>query len=310
LDVTYEKSPAGQKERAEESNSSHCLFKKSFVQNYAYAIRRIRSVNWHITARCNYRCKFCFSQKLNGELTSIVEAKEILTYLRSMGMEKINFVGGEPTLHPLFFEFVRFAKELDFVVSVVSNGYYLTRDIILDLKPFVDWIGLSIDSADEEVEVVLGRGKGGHVKRVLELSEMVREARIKLKINTTVTKLNWFEDMRPLIRRLKPDRWKVFQVLHISGQNDQYFGELSITEDQFSYFKSLNQGCIKGVAVVFEGNHEMIGSYFMLSPSGMVMSNLDGTNRTLKCLANIDRESLSQILNVKQYLGRGGIYSW
>jgi radical S-adenosyl methionine domain-containing protein 2 len=226
--------------------------------------QEVRSVNWHITQRCNYHCKFCFSQHLDQEVTSLETADEILRYLRRIGLEKINFVGGEPTLHPLFFEIVKLAKSMGFVVSVVSNGYYLNRDIIQKLKPFVDWIGLSIDSADEKVEVSLGRGNGSHVKKTLELAQVIHEAGIKLKINTTITRLNWKEDMRPLIRLLKPDRWKVFQVLHIFGQNDRYFGELSITNEQFSYFKSLNHEPMEGFSPVFEGSNEMLASYFMI----------------------------------------------
>lgn len=217
MKVTYNQDldPAGQNQLIEENKNTHYTFNSPIMQSHACTIQRIRSVNWHITARCNYRCNFCFSKKLNEELTNITRVKEILIYLRKMGMEKINFVGGDPMMHPLIFEFVKLAKQLDFVVSIVSNGHYWTSDIILNLKPFVDWLGLSIDSASEGVEVELGRGKGGHVKNVLELAELIHKVGIKLKINTTVTKLNWMEDMRPLIRTLTPDRWKVFQVLHI-----------------------------------------------------------------------------------------------
>ncbi len=270
----------------------------------------IRSVNWHITQRCNYSCKFCFSQKLGPEITSLESAKEILRYLRDMGMEKINFVGGEPTLHPLFFEIVMEAKAMGFVVSVVSNGYYLNPSIIQKLKPYVSWVGLSIDSADEKVEIALGRGNGGHVKRITDLADAIHEAGIKLKINTTVTKLNWNEDMRTLIRRLKPDRWKVFQVLHISGQNDTYFDQLSITEEQFSYFKTLNHEPITGFGPVFEGSNQMIASYFMISPNGLVMSNIDGANRTFLGLNEINHDNISQIIDLQQYIERDAIYPW
>jgi len=272
--------------------------------------QEVRSVNWHITQRCNYNCKFCFSQNLDQEVTSLESAAEILRHLRKIGMEKINFVGGEPTLHPLFFDIVKLAKAMGFVISVVSNGYYLNRDIIRQLKPFVDWIGLSIDSADEKIEVSLGRGNGSHVKKILELASIIHEAGIKLKINTTVTRLNWKEDMRPLIRLLKPHRWKVFQVLHISGQNDLYFDELSITDEQFKQFESLNQEPLEGLAPIFEGTQEMLASYFMLSPSGLVMSNIDGANRTFLPLAEIRPDNISQIMDVQQYLGRDAIYSW
>jgi radical S-adenosyl methionine domain-containing protein 2 len=270
---------------------------------------KVRSVNWHLTTRCNYDCKFCFSRNLDAELKDLAYAEEILEKLRVKQIEKINFVGGEPLMHPLFFDIVRLAKGMRFIVSIVSNGYYLNRDVIRELKSFVDWIGLSIESADEAIEVELGRGNGGHVRKVLALAEIIHQARIKLKINTTVTRLNWMEDMRPLIRRLKPDRWKIFQVLHINGQNDLYFDSLSITDDQFHYFKSLNQP-IEDCTAVFEGNHEMIASYFMLSPSGMVMSNIDGANRTFFSIKDVNHENISQIIDVQQYLGRGGVYPW
>jgi predicted metalloendopeptidase len=59
-------------------------------------------------------------------------------------------------------------------------------------------------------------------------------------------KLNWMENMRSLIKTLKPDRLKIFQVLHIVGQNDCYFVDLSISDEQFNYFKSMNGEMISG----------------------------------------------------------------
>lgn len=219
-------------------------------------------------------------------------------------------MGGEPLLHPLIFDIVKLAKSMGFVVSIVSNGYYLNSEVIFELSPFVDWIGLSIDSEDEAVEVALGRGNGSHVKHVTELADIVHKAGIKLKINTTVTRLNFDEDMRPLLKKLKPDRWKVFQVLHIKGQNDRYFNELSITDKQFDHFKSVNQARLGKIKTVFERNYDMIDSYFKISPGGMVISNRDGTNDSLTSLDNIDERNISEQLDVQKYVQRGGIYSW
>jgi radical S-adenosyl methionine domain-containing protein 2 len=227
-----------------------------------------------------------------------------------MGIEKINFAGGEPLLHPLFFDITKMAKHMDFTVSILSNGYYLNRDIVSKLSSYVDWIGLSVDSADEEVEVALGRGNGNHVKHIVEIADIVHEAGVKLKINTTVTRMNYDEDMRPLLKKLMPERWKAFQVLHIKGQNDRYFNELSITDKEFDHFKSVNQMCIGEIKTVFERNRDMIDSYFMLSPSGMVMSNRDGTNDSSTPLENVDKQSILKLLDVCKYAQRGGIYPW
>jgi len=279
---------------------------KSLPNNY----HQIKSANWHVTTRCNYNCRFCFSQKLGKEIDNLDYVKKILEKLNALKIEKMNFVGGEPLLHPLIFDVVRLAKSMGFVVSVVSNGYYLDKKKIFDLSPFVDWIGISVDSQNEHVEKALGRGDGNHVKHIIEIADFIHEAGIKLKINTTVTRLNWTENMQPLIRRLKPSRWKVFQVLYIQGQNDQHFSELSITDDQFEYFKSINQEPLEGTTTVFEGNDAMLASYFMLSPGGMVMSNKDGANRALIPLESVNQEKLSQVVDVDRYIQRGGNYSW
>jgi hypothetical protein len=49
-----------------------------------------------------------------------------------------------------------------------------------------------------------------------------------------VTSLNHHEDLSPLVRAMYPDRWKVFQVLPIIGQNDGIVEELLITTEQFA----------------------------------------------------------------------------
>jgi radical S-adenosyl methionine domain-containing protein 2 len=239
---------------------------------------------------------------------SLERVREVLGHLRKMRIEKINFVGGEPTMHPFFLDFIKLAKGMGFIISIVSNGYFLNREVVRQLSPFVDWIGLSIDSADEAVETALGRGNGGHVKHIVELCEIIHEEGIKLKINSTVTRLNWKEDLRPLIKRLKPQRWKVFQILHIEGQNDLHYNELSITEKQFDHFKKLNSELLEGLVPVFEKNREMLASYFMLSPSGKAMSNMDGANRTFLPLESIT--DISQVTDVDQYFGRGALYPW
>ena len=269
----------------------------------------VKSINWHLTARCNYNCKFCFSQNLDSEIKDLNSAINILKRIKAFDIKKINFVGGEPLLHPLFSKIIKVTKNMNFVVSIVSNGFYLNKSVIVELAPFIDWIGLSVDSAYEEIEMALGRGNGNHVKHITELADIIHEFGIKLKINTTVTRLNWKEDMRPLLRRLKPDRWKVFQVLHISGQNDQFFDELSITDEQFDSFKLINQQ-IEGIIPVFENNYQMIDSYFMLSPSGMVMSNREGTNRVLIPLERIANLNFSIVMDPEKYLDRGAIYDW
>jgi hypothetical protein len=54
----------------------------------------------------------------------------------------------------------------------------------------------------------------------------------------------------------------------------------------------------------------MVASYFMLSPSGMIMSNIDGANRTFFPLEDISHDRISRVLDVKLYIGRNAVYPW
>ena len=271
----------------------------------------IKSVNWHLTTRCNYACKFCFIQNLDAEIRDLKSAEEILVKLRDIGIEKINFVGGEPLMHPLLFEIIKISKGMGFVVSLVSNGYYLNRDYIYKLAPYVDWIGLSLDSSYEDVEVALGRGNGNHMKHIIEISDIIHKAGLKLKINTTVTRLNYTEDMRPLLLKINPERWKIFQILHVKGQNDHNFNELSITDMELENYRKIKQdiACIKKGTQIFERNNDMIDSYFMLSSEGNVMSNRSG-GYSLLPLRNVNKENLKYVVNYDKYIERGSIYKY
>jgi MoaA/NifB/PqqE/SkfB family radical SAM enzyme len=79
--------------------------------------------------------------------------------------EKMNFVGGEPTLHPDIDQLVLAAKEMGFTTSIVSNGARLARLLASPAGAVLDWVGLSIDSATDEGNALVGRG--GEDRRVL-----------------------------------------------------------------------------------------------------------------------------------------------
>lgn len=185
------------------------------------------AVNFHINRTCHAHCHFCFAtfRDVEGQLTP-ARARRVLELLAEAGARKINFAGGEPTLHPHLGGYLRHARGLGLTTSVVTNGARLGA--LLDLHAVdVDWVGFSVDSGDEGIEVVLGRGRGDHVARAISLADRCHAARVWVKLNTVVTRLNWHEDLTPLVRRVAPARWKVFQVLPVGGQNEGGVGPLS-----------------------------------------------------------------------------------
>lgn len=271
------------------------------------------AVNFHLYKPCNYRCRFCFAtyRDIDGHLP-LPDAQRLLQLLREAGCEKLNFAGGEPTLHPHIGELVAEAKRLGFVTTLITNGARLGR--LLDAHAHqIDWVGLSVDSGDEDVQAQLGRGRGGHVARSSALAARVHALGLGLKLNSVVTALNWQEDMRWLVRELRPARWKVFQVLAIAGQNDGEVEPLLITRDQFRAFVERHRALeAEGLGPVAEDNDAMTDSYAMIDPLGRFYGNHGGRyvySRSIleagvtTALAEVDFE-------VQRLVARGGLYLW
>lgn len=241
----------------------------------------------------------------------MTRAGEVLKHLQRLRIEKINFVGGEPLCNSLIFDVTRLAKEMGFIVGITSNGALLTEKTLDRLSGSVDWIGLSMDSSSDEIERHLGRGNGSHVRHCTEMAGKIRDLGIKLKINTTVTKLNCQEDMRGFIRGINPDRWKVFQFLHVPGQNDEAVATLGITDDEFSMFRYINQEIQlrHGASPIFESADCMLDSYLMLTPSGSIFLNMEFPFQEYP-IESFNADMLPKILNVKKYFVRGAVYAW
>ena len=238
-------------------------------------------------------------------------AKHTLFHLKRLGIEKINFVGGEPLLNRLIYDIVCLAKEMGFIVSIVTNGALLNKGVIDRLAPYVDWIGMSVDSSSDEVEAKLGRGRGKHVSHALEVAPLVLESGIRLKINTTVTRLTYLENMIGLINQFQPDRWKVFQFMHVPGQNDHCVSDLAITAEEFSVFKNTHKDVVlqNGLKPVYESDNIMLESYLMVSPAGRIFMNNQYPHQDYD-ISTVTQEFLSKIMNVGMYISRGAIYEW
>jgi radical S-adenosyl methionine domain-containing protein 2 len=280
------------------------------------------SVNYHLWAPCNMRCRFCFAP-FQDVVAEVVpkghlprETSVQLTSVLASRFAKVSFAGGEPTLCPWLPELVRTAKERGATTMLVTNGSRLEQ-VIDDLKGTLDWVAISIDSASESTLVQLGRAVKGRIpiprERYLQLAELVRSAGIRLKINSVVTSLNAAEDMSPFIRALGPERWKVLRVLPVEGQNDGRVEPLLCSDDEFAGFVARHRGLeAHGIAVVPEDNEDMRGSYAMVDPAGRFFDNASGGHSYSPPIlqAGIE-EAWSQVtFSMERFLDRGGDYDF
>jgi radical S-adenosyl methionine domain-containing protein 2 len=240
-------------------------------------------VNLHVTERCNYGCTFCFGKwGLGATRTEIFDdaaageavVRDLFDHFGG-GPDGIrfNFVGGEPALLRRLPELVAVCRELGAQVSYVSNGLMLRRFDVAWTAANVDLVGISVDSLVDETNQRIGRldrHRGmldpaflyGYVSRLREA------AGTRIKLNTVVCAANHQEDLSPLIEAVRPERWKIFQVLPVYGDRE------AVTAAQFGAFLDRHRHFDK--VIVSEDNDEMTGSYVMVDPLGRFFWHVEG----------------------------------
>ena len=85
--------------------------------------------------------------------------------------------------------------------------------------------------------------------------------------------------MSELVSDMQPNRWKLFKVLPISGENDGLVDSMLITDLQFQNYVNRHRDKLsnqKIIQIVSEDNDEMLGTYAMIDPQGLVYTNLNG----------------------------------
>ncbi|MES2394893.1 MAG: viperin family antiviral radical SAM protein [Bacteroidota bacterium] len=283
------------------------------------------SVNFHLWEPCNFRCKFCFASFQDVKKTILPkghlpkeQAMQVVKLLSESGFQKITFAGGEPTLCPWIGDLILLARESGMTTNLVTNGWMLLKkpELLRDLSRNLRWLTLSIDSLNTETNTSSGRALASRQPIAKEqyrlLIEQARRLGMRIKINTVVHQLNWQEPLWELMAEVKPERWKIFQVLPVAGQNDLHYEDYSISHEKFGAFLNLNEKAKQFTTIVPETNQLMRASYVMIDPAGRFFDNDSGKHRYSQPILSVGIDNaIEQIkFDSEKFNERGGLYNW
>ena len=154
------------------------------------------SGTFELTARCNLDCKMCYiHKKANDSLVkkSEMSAAEWINIARTAqkaGMFLLLVTGGEPFLRPDFFEMYDEFKSLGLSVSINTNGTLITEKVVRHLEENSPArVNLTLYGASEETYSRLS-GDETAFSRAYKAVEMLKEAKIPLKLNYSLTPMN------------------------------------------------------------------------------------------------------------------------
>ena len=149
-----------------------------------------------VTYGCNLGCEKCYLGNRAGapnlrsplprELT-LQQWTEVYRRLWELGVPQVVFTGGEPTLRPDILELIGDAEE--FVTGMVTNGTRLAQ-LAKQLKDVsLDYVQVTIESANPQIHDLMTRVVGSHGQTVFGIIAALNEG-LQVVTNTTLTKQN------------------------------------------------------------------------------------------------------------------------
>ena len=86
---------------------------------------RANTLQMFITNICTMKCKGCFARNIMSDDVDVMPIDEYITAIDSLlmkGGEKVNLLGGEPTLHPLLKDIIQINKDAKLRTTIYTNG--------------------------------------------------------------------------------------------------------------------------------------------------------------------------------------------
>lgn len=147
--------------------------------------RRVHPVDVQATLlnACNLRCVYCRCPEVKTPVMTTEQWRATITGLASLGMVRIKFQGGEPTMRPDFNEIAAAAKANGVTTATITNGMLVPgRPALLD---HLDEVIVSLDSSGPEVHE-RQRGAGTWAPAVQTI-ELARARGLRVYVNMVLT---------------------------------------------------------------------------------------------------------------------------
>ena len=175
--------------------------------------------NWvRLTYDCNDHCIFCLDSRAHdGEMRDPHEVKAQILDGRRKGATRLILSGGEPTIHPLFVEFVKLGRLAGYPrIQTVTNGRmfaygdFLTRSLDEGLGE----ITFSIHGPNAKIHDALVGTPGAFEQEVTGLENALADGRPIVNIDVCVNRGN-VRQLPALIETFVAKGVREYDLLHI-----------------------------------------------------------------------------------------------
>ena len=230
--------------------------------------RRLFYASLELTFNCNFACKFCYNpiEREGQERKKNVlenekplakdEIFDLLKQLRECGVLYFTLTGGEPLVHPHFWEIARKCKELAFVLRIFSNGALIGEKEVKKLSELCpNCLEISLYGASEK-SYENSCGRGDSFNKVIKALNLLKKEGINVYLKCMLTSAteNEMDEIQDIADNLGfPLNWDPH--LEISDDGEDY--PLKMRASKKAIERLYNESKFKVGSSPFEGGERI-----------------------------------------------------
>ncbi len=245
----------------------------------------VNKVCWNLTRKCNYRCKYCFRELFEHDL-SLDENYEVLNSLKNLGVKTITFSGGEPFLYKYILLIMKRSRELGITNNIITNGSKLNKDNIKDYLKYVDKITFSVDSPNDYDNLVIGRydnsmdtGTYEHIRLLISMIRMYYPD-LPIEINSVIVNdpshnYRELEEMKDALdndlAKYGVKKWKLLRFYGLRGSAREISDLYDVSDEDFEMLKSKYGNDSSHEFSIELRDHNSFDDEYIVSPRGLLV---------------------------------------
>ncbi|MBE6028157.1 MAG: radical SAM protein [Clostridiales bacterium] len=274
------------------------------------SLRKTPNLRWlffEITDRCNLSCRHCGSScTTEGRFLTTEDIDAVLKSVKAAGVNRptVCLTGGEPMLHPDFYEIAQCVRDNGFYWGMTTNATLIDDAAAAKLRQAgMSTVSVSLDGMEELHDSL--RQRKGAWRLALRGIESLQKAGFEPQVTTVIHQGN-FNDLEPLYDLLSGmgvTNWRPINVEPIGRACES--GDLLLSPKQLdallSYIRSkrfdpgnsmeVTFGCSHYLGVEYE---RMVRDHYFLCGAGILTASVRSNGDICACLDIENRPELVQ----------------
>jgi len=216
-----------------------------------------KSISWdnqlELTDKCNMNCPICYTDS-SPENTGFLKFDELKDLIKNLKKKKIKLIalsGGEPTLHPELFNYIKYIRKQKMIPKILTNGIAIGKAETFAPKlkeSGVEYCYFQFDSFKDKIQKKL-RGRN-YIKVKLKALDNAKKANLQMGMVSVMIKdnLNEAGELLKLASRYIPNM-AVLVFLSAAKSAGRFNLKKSDMTDRESVINALiKSGAVRGLA--------------------------------------------------------------